>query len=111
MFTTGQIDAWQTRSVSAGKEHRCWARRSCKRNQPQEHKISVDGGKEAKKHETTTNINEMDNNKELLLFSLKRKLIFFQLLQPEELVDRSEEDKGSDAKRSNKILQTNFRQF
>jgi len=45
----------------------------------------------------------MDNNKELLLFSLKRKLIFFQLLQPEELVDRSEEDKGSDAKRSNKI--------
>ena len=61
------------------------------------------GEKKLKKHETTTNSNEMDNNKELLLFSLKRKLIFFQLLQLEELVDRSEEDKGSDAKRSNKI--------
>jgi len=44
-------------------------------------------------------------------FSLKIKLIFFQLLQPEELVDRSDEDKGSDAKTSNKIEQTNFRQF
>ena len=29
---------------------------------------------------------------------MKRKLIFFQLLQPEELVDRSEKEKGSDAK-------------